>query len=49
VFEIFQTGWEKLAEKKKRLAPFIQQGLDRAKEYYGRLDKSNAYVVAMCT
>lgn len=49
VFEIFLTRWEKIAEKKKHLAPYIQPGLDRAKEYYGRMDKSNAYVVAMCT
>lgn len=49
VFEVFLTGWEKLAQKKKHLAPFIQCGLDRAREYYSRLDKSNAYVVAMCT
>ena len=35
-------------QKKKKLAPFIQHGLDRANEYYSRLDKSNAYVVAMC-
>ena len=47
VFEVFLTGWEKLAQKKKNLAPFIQCGLDSAKEYYSRMDKSNAYVVAM--
>jgi hypothetical protein len=47
VFEVFLTGWEKLARKRKNLAPFIQCGLDRANEYYNRLDKSNAYVVAM--
>lgn len=48
VFEVFLTGWEKLSQKKKHLAPFIQCGLNRAKEYYNRLDMSNAYIVAMC-
>jgi RNA binding exosome subunit len=48
VFEIFMTKWETLAEKRQWLKPFIDEGLRWANKYYIRLDKTTAYVVAMC-
>ena len=48
VFEIFITGWEKLWDKQKHLARFIQPGLNRMYKYYLKMDNTKAYVVAMC-
>jgi hypothetical protein len=48
VFEIFMSKWETLAEKRLWLKPFIDEGLKWAEKYYIRMDKTTAYVVAMC-
>lgn len=48
IFEIFMTGWEKLAKKRPRLERFIKPGLDKAQKYYSRTDLSKAYIVGMC-
>jgi len=47
-FEIFLTKMEKLAEMKPHLNSFITEGLSFAYKYYSRMDKTVAYIVAMC-
>ena len=47
-FEMFITRWEKLCEEHPHLAPFIQPGLDWAYKYYNHMDRTTAYIVAMC-
>jgi hypothetical protein len=47
-FEMFMTGWEKAAEDHTHLANLIQPGLDWAYLYYGRMDRTRAYIIAMC-
>jgi len=46
-FEMFMSSWEQLAEKIPRLKPFINEGLKWAFKYYERMDRTDAYVVAM--
>lgn len=46
-FEKFIDLWEKMAKKMPRLKPFIEIGLDKAYEYYDKMDRTNAYLVAM--
>jgi hypothetical protein len=46
-FEMFMSSWEQLAEKIPRLKPFIDKGLQWALKYYERMDRTDAYVVAM--
>jgi hypothetical protein len=46
-FEMFMTHWEKLKEEKPHLAQFIDKGLDSAYKYYKRMDRTDAYIVAM--
>jgi len=47
-FEMFMTKWEKLSDEHPHLQPFIQKGLDWAYMYYARMDRTRAYVIAMC-
>ena len=47
-FELFMSAWEKLGDDNKRIDPFIQVGLYWANRYYGRMDNTRAYVIAMC-
>jgi hypothetical protein len=47
-FEMFMTKWEKLAKDFPHLQPFIQPGLDWAYMYYNRMDRTTAYIIAMC-
>jgi len=47
-FEMFMTRWEKLKEEKPHLAQFIDKGLDSAYKYYNRMDRTDAYIIAMC-
>ncbi|KIK12635.1 hypothetical protein PISMIDRAFT_120519, partial [Pisolithus microcarpus 441] len=46
-FELFMTAWEKLREMNKRIAPFIDVGLKWAKQYYNRMDNTQAYIISM--
>lgn len=46
-FEMFMTRWETLSERHPHLAPFIEPGLAKARQYYSRMDDTKAYVVAM--
>ncbi len=47
-FEMFMTGWEKASKDHPALTDLIQPGLDWAYMYYGRMDRTRAYIVAMC-
>ena len=49
VFKMFMTTWEKIVEDHPNLAPLVRPGLDWAYKYYGRMDRTRAYVVTMCT
>lgn len=46
-FETFMSSWEKLAREHRRLKPLIKPGLDWAYMYYGRMDRTKAYIIAM--
>lgn len=48
-FEMFMSRWEKLITEHSHLKPLVQPGLDKAYEYYSRMDRTRAYIVAMCT
>ena len=48
MFELFMTGWERLCESNKRIAPFIEVGLKWAKLYYSQMDNTRTYIIAMC-
>ena len=47
-FERFMSQWEKLIDKHPSLTEFIKPGLDSAVDYYAKMDKTRAYVIAMC-
>jgi hypothetical protein len=47
-FETFMTDWEKLEDAHKILKPWTDIGLHWAVKYYGRMDHTEAYVLAMC-
>ena len=47
-FETFMYEWEVLAEKHPHLKPWIDTGLEWATQYYARMDRTNAYIIAMC-
>ena len=46
-FEAVMVQWEALSELAPRCASFIHPGLECAKDYYTRMGKTRAYVVAM--
>jgi hypothetical protein len=46
-FEMFMSSWEQLADKIPRLKPFIDEGLTWALKYYERMDRTDAYIIAM--
>jgi hypothetical protein len=49
-FEMFMSKWEQVVEApgNDRLKHLVQPGLELAYEYYGRMDRTRAYIVAMC-
>ena len=47
-FETFMTSWEKLAAEVPHLKPLIAPGLDWASMYYRKMDRTRAYIIAMC-
>ena len=47
-FEIFMTEWEKLVEEYSTLKSWIKISLRWAMKYYIQMDKTEAYVIAMC-
>ncbi|KAF8573847.1 hypothetical protein K439DRAFT_1342974, partial [Ramaria rubella] len=48
-FETFMTSWEALGDKHAGLRPFIEVGLDKAREYHGKMDRTHAYIIATGT
>jgi len=46
-FEMFMSRWEKLATEHPHMEHLIQPGLDLTYEYYGRMDRTRAYIIAM--
>jgi hypothetical protein len=46
-FEMFMSRWENLIQDHPRLKPLIKPGLDWAYMYYGRMDRTRAYIIAM--
>jgi hypothetical protein len=47
-FELFMTGWERLAKDFPILKPWIDIGMEWAKKYYIRMDDTDVYVITMC-
>ena len=47
-FEMFMTRWEKILQDHPGLEKYIKPGLDWAYRYYGRMDRTRAYVITMC-
>lgn len=47
-FEMFMSRWEKLVTEHRCLKHLIKPGLDLAYKYYNRMDRTRAYIVAMC-
>ena len=47
-FESFITDWEKASEDHPHLTELIQPGLDWASMYYSWMDRTRAYIIAMC-
>lgn len=46
-FEMFMTRWENIIAEHPRLGRLVRPGLDWAYKYYGRMDRTRAYFVAM--
>ncbi|KIM83096.1 hypothetical protein PILCRDRAFT_69854, partial [Piloderma croceum F 1598] len=46
-FELFMTSWERLTEMHERMAPWINIGMEYATAYYGRMDCTRSYIIAM--
>jgi hypothetical protein len=46
-FEMFMSTWEKIIRDHPRLKPIVQPGLDWTYRYYGRMDRTRAYIIAM--
>ncbi|KIM50808.1 hypothetical protein SCLCIDRAFT_144617 [Scleroderma citrinum Foug A] len=42
------TGWERLCESNRQIAPFIEVGVEWAKLYYSQMDNTRTYIIAMC-
>lgn len=46
-FETFMSAWEKFSQGNPHLQHIVQPGLDWAYQYYAKMDRTRAYVVAM--
>ena len=46
-FELFMMQWKDLGKKHSTLAPWINIGLKYATKYYGRMDRTRSYIIAM--
>ena len=46
-FEMFMFRWEKLVADHPHLEHLVKPGLQLAYEYYGRMDRTRAYIIAM--
>src|SRR6266481_9157801 len=45
--ELFMSKWESLADSHDNLRPFIKAGLQKAHEYYVKMDLTCAYVISL--
>src|SRR6266481_8050134 len=45
--ELFMSKWELLADSHDNLQPFIKVGLQKAQEYYAKMDLTHAYVISL--
>ena len=43
------TKWENICRDMPHLAQFIDKGLESAYKYYKRMDRTRAYIIAMCS
>jgi hypothetical protein len=48
-FEMFMTKWEKINQEHPNLKRLVWPGLEWAYKYYGRMDRTRAYIIAMGT
>jgi len=46
-FKMFMSAWELLVAKHPRLSQWIDIGMGKATEYYGRMDRTSAYIMSM--
>lgn len=46
-FEMFMTRWENMSQR-ANLKSIIAPGLEWAAKYYSRMDRTRAYIIAMC-
>jgi hypothetical protein len=46
-FELFMSKWEQLSTDHPHLKPLIAPGLEWATLYYGKMDRTRAYIIAM--
>jgi hypothetical protein len=47
-FEMFMSTWEQLSAKNEESILLMQPGLDLAYKYYGWMDQSPSYIIAVC-
>jgi hypothetical protein len=47
-FELFMTTWENIVRDYPHLEKYVKPGLDWAYKYYGRMDRTRAYIISMC-
>ena len=47
-FEMFMTAWKQLGKKHPQLERWTSIGIEWAKKYYTKMDKTDAYVIVMC-
>jgi hypothetical protein len=47
-FEMFMTQWEQIQDNQEDTREWVEVGLSWATTYYGRMDLTQAYVIAMC-
>jgi hypothetical protein len=46
-FESFMTTWENIIQDYPHLEKYVKPGLDWAYLYYGRMDRTRAYIISM--
>jgi hypothetical protein len=47
-FELFMSKWERLFMDFPRVKPLVAPGLEWATKYYRKMDRTKAYIIAMC-
>jgi hypothetical protein len=49
LFKLFMSQWEMLSMNHLHLQPLIKPGLELAYTYYGQMDRTSSYIIAMHT